>query len=60
MRWECASAPFAAFVVPEEPVPPADDGEHLIVWFWVLRLALAERCMPGCVVSVCATCTKSR
>ena len=60
LRWESAS--IAGFLVPEEPVLPADDGEHLIVKFRVSRLSLAERCMPGqpgCAVSVCATCTKN-
>ena len=42
--------------MPEEPVPPADDHEDLII-FRVSRLGLTERCVPGSVVSVCATYT---
>ena len=42
--------------MPEEPVPPADDHEHLII-FRVSRLGLTERCVSDCTVSVCATHT---
>ena len=56
MRRECASAEYWGFAVHEELVLPAGDGGHLVVWFRVSRLSLAERCIPGCAVSVCATC----
>ena len=52
---------IAGFIVSEEPVPPADDGEHLIIYMVPsVGAALAERCMPGYAASVCATCEKSR